>query len=915
MDLKQLKLKPSSRFWHSLSRDKVFDILKTSENGLSNKEANLRLKKYGLNKLPEEKPPSKLILLVRQFKSPLIYILIIAGLITLLLKDYTDSIIIFVVVFLNTIIGFFQENKTSKILAALKKLVVKKAHVIRDGNEKEINAQYLVPGDIFILEPGVQVPADGRLIESYNLKINEASLTGEWWPKEKKVDILPKETILADRDNMVYMSTIVDDGKAKAVVTSTGFKTEIGKIAKMISGFEERKTPFQKKVSHFSKILGIIILLVAVIIFVIGILTGKGYLDMFVTSVAVAVAAIPEGLPAAVTIIFALGMRRILSRKGLVRNLLAAETLGSTSVILTDKTGTLTEAKMQVAGIFTATKELFSGGKDYSEKIDQNGLGSHITALKIATLGSSAYIENPDDEIKKWVLRGKPTEQALLLAGIQAGLSKKELEKQQPKIDELPFDPTYKYSASLHRLNKDEDIIYIMGAPEAVLKTSAFIELDGHFEKIDKEKLKNIRKKFDDLTSKALRVIAVGYKIIPKESLIKKIQTNHQIKKEQKQKLYEEDLKDLIFVGFIALKDPLRKEAKKSIEICRQAGIRPIIVTGDYKLTASSIAREIGLKVEEKNILEGQKLKQMSDENLKKVLKDIQVYARVEPAQKLKIVKAWQEEGEVVAMTGDGVNDAPALKKADIGISLGSGTEVAKEASDLILLNDNFSTIVAAVEEGRAIMDNVRKVVTFLLSSSFTEVILIGSSVIFAWPLPVLAAQILWVNLIEDSLPTMALAFEPKEKDLMYRKPQKHDVPLMDKEMKILIFFIGFITDIFILGLFYWLIHYSGYSISHIRSIIFAGLGIDSLFFIFSYKSLRKNIWHINIFSNKLLIFSWVIGVVLLLSGIYFPPFRALLKIEPLNLFDWQLVFIVGLVNLVLIEAVKYYFIIKKNFS
>lgn len=901
--------------WHNLSTEEVLEILKSLKSGLSAEEAKKRLKHYGRNKLTEEKPPSPLIIFLRQFRSPLIYILVIAGFVTFLLKDYTDSIVILGAVFLNAFIGFFQENKTSKILVELKKIVKDKAHVIRDNKEKEIDAADLVPGDVFILEAGNRVPADGRLIKSYSLKINEAALTGEWLPKDTVTNPLEEKTPLADRDNMVYMGTIIEAGKGIAVVTATGIKTEIGKIARLIKEAKEEKTPYQIKIANFSRLIALVILFACAVIFVAGALTGKGYMEMFLVSVAMAVAAIPEGLPVAVTVVFTFGMREILKRKGLVRNLLAAETLGSTSVICTDKTGTLTEAKMQVAGVFTGTKELLADGADYKEKINENGLESHITALKIATLCSDAYIENSEDEINQWIIRGRPTERALLLAGIQAGLSKYELEKQYPRHDELPFDSTYKYSASLHHLSDKEDIIYIMGAPEKILNMADFIELDGRQEEINDEKAEELKRKFENLTAKGLRVLSIGYKRIEKNSLYLKLKQKPDGKtdaKIHKQKLYEEDLKDLVFVGFIALKDPLRKETKEAIRLCREAGLRPIIVTGDHKLTARAIAKELGLPAEDRNTIEGAELAEISDEELKKRLTDFEIYARVEPEQKLKIIEAWQDKGAVVAMTGDGVNDAPALKKANIGLALGSGTEVAKEASDLILLDDNFATIVAAIEEGRRIIDNIRKIVTYLLSGGFTEIMLIGLAVIFQLPLPVLPGQILWKNLIESTPPSLALAFEPKEKDVMCRPPEDPKMPLLNKEMKALIFIIGIATNLILFGLFLWLLE-EGFPIEEIRSIMFVGLAIDSFFVIFSCRNLKKNIWQFNPFSNFYLTATIIVAFLGLVAALYFPIFQRLLKTFPLSFFDWLILLSFGLLNLVLVEITKWWFIKHKK--
>jgi len=853
-------------FWHNLSIEEIAKLQRTNlKEGLSEEEVQSRQKEFGKNKLPEEKPLSRLRIFLEQFRSPLIYILVIAGIITLILKDYTDAIVIFGAVFLNTIVGFIQENKASQTLRALKRVVKHETEVQRAGNFKIIDSIDLVPGDIIVLNPGDKVPADGRIIECHDLKINEMALTGEWLAAKKKSEILPRETPLADRDNMVYMGCVVEDGKGKAIVTETGVQTEIGKVATMVKETKEEKTPYQKKLANFSKIVGIIIAFICFWIFILGMASGKEFVEMFTTAVAVAVAAIPEGLPVAMTVILALGMQRILTKKGLVRKLTSTETLGSTSVIATDKTCTLTEGKMKVAEV----------------------IGDKFLALKTAVLTSEAFIENPDEPKEKWIVRGRPTEKALLEAGIEMGIDqKREFEKK--KIAEISFNPINKFAAALYD-EEGQKNFYVCGAPEKILELCTLRE---------KEKA-ILEKQLDELAEKGLRVVATAYRKYEVGGM--------------KYKKLEEFCKDLIFAGFITLKDPIRPEAKEAMIVCRQAGMRPIIVTGDHKLTAKAVATELGFKIGEENILEGKELDKLSDEEFEKILLQIQIYARVEPRHKMRIISAWQERGEVVAMTGDGINDAPALKKADIGLALGSGTEVAKETSDLILLNDSFSIIVAAVEEGRAILDNIRKVITYLFCSAFTEVLLVGTSIFAGWPLPILAAQILWINLIEDGPLSLALAFEPKEKDLMKQKPVGHEIPLLTREMKALIFVIGIITDLLLIGLFFWLFKFSEYEIPHIRSVIFAGLAIDSIFYIFACKSLRKNIWQINLFSNRFLIFAWLFAILVLLAGLYLPVLQTLLRTEPLNFFDWQLILGLGFLNLILIEATKWCFISKQK--
>jgi len=847
--------------WHNLSWKETVKLFKVDpEQGLDEEEVKIRQKKWGLNLLPEEKPLSKLRIFLEQFKSPLIYILVIAAIVTFALNEYADSIVILGAVILNTIIGFVQENKASETLRELKRVVKHEAEVLREGNLKIIDSSDLVLGDIVILNAGDKVPADGRIIECQELKINEMVLTGEWLSASKCLKILSVETPLADRDNMVYMGTVIEGGKAKMVVTATGERTEIGKVAEMIRDAKEEKTPSQKKLAHLSKIIGILISIISIGIFIEGLVTGKEFVEMFTLSVAVAVAAIPEGLPVAMTVILSLGMQKILKKKGLVRRLSSAETLGSTSIICTDKTATLTEGKMKV-GEVTGDKPL---------------------VIKAAALTSEAFLENPNDTIEEWRFRGRPTDRALLEAGIEIGLDKRKgFEKD--KISELPFNPIKKYAAALYKTGNSK-ILYACGAPEKILDIC----------NLTKEIKEELEKEMKEFAQKGLRVVACASRRVREDNSIEKLCNR------------------LDFLGFIALKDPVRKEAIKAMGVCREAGMRPIIVTGDHKLTAKAVAEELGFEIKEENILEGKDLDHLSDGEFSEIIDDIQIYARVEPRHKMRIIEAWQQEGEVVAMTGDGINDAPALKKADIGVAIGSGTEVAKETSDLILLNDSFSVIVAAVEEGRVIIDNIRKVITYLLADSFTEVILIGVGILTGLPLPVTAVQILWVNLVSDGLPNAALAFEPREKDLMKQKPQGHNVPLLTREMKAIIFIIGILTDFFLLGLFFWLWSKS-HDIIYIRTMIFACLTIDSLLYVFSCKSLRRNIWHINLLSNKLLIITVMIGFSTLLMGVYFPPFQALLKTVSLDFGDWLIILGLGVIKLILIEITKWHFIVRKE--
>ncbi len=855
--------------WHNISAKETAKILGSDiDVGLTREEVLRRRAESGRNMLPQAKTSPRLGLFLEQFKSPLIYILLVAGVVVLFLGDYGDAIGIFIALILNTLIGYIQENKASKALRGLREIVEHQAEVIREGAKKIIDSVDMVLGDIFILKPGDRVPADARIIKSKNLKINEMALTGEWLGAKKIDGILDKATPMADRENMVYMGTIVEEGTAKAITIATNGQTEMGQIAVAVREAKEGKTPYQKKLSHFSKIVGLIIVLLSAVIFIEGLLVGRGFIEMFTVSVAVAVAAIPEGLPVAMTVILALGMQRILKKKGLVRKLVATETLGSTSVICTDKTGTLTQGKIKVTKVIC-------------KKRDQE------LVSKISILCNEAFVEPTFDSKEKEIIRGRPTDKALLSFGIEKGISKQDLIKELPQIDNLLFDNRNKFLATLHK-SKKGNILFVSGAPEVILAKSKLSPV--------------LRKKWETdlkhLAGKGFRTIAFG------------------LKETKSRNIKSKDLEELRFVALLGLSDPLREDAKQSLKVCRQAGMRVVMITGDHRLTAKFIAKKLGFKTKKENIMEGIELDALSDEQLAKKLKKIQIFARTEPRHKIRIVQSWQEAGEVVAMTGDGINDAPALKQADIGVAFGSGTEVAKEISDLILLDNSFSVIVSAVEQGRVVLDNIRKVITYLLSDSFTEVILIGGSMIIAKAfnqpvlLPLTALQILWVNFIEDGLPNIALAFEPQEKDIMKQQPGRHKLPLLTREMKVIIFAVGIITDLILLAIFFWFWR-TGLNPAYIKTMIFGALSIDSIFYVFSCKSLRKGLFHENIFSNKLLIASWFFSVFALVIAIYVPVFSKLLKTVPLRLFDWLILFGIGMSELIFIELAKHYFIVR----
>ncbi|OGY46527.1 MAG: hypothetical protein A2744_03720 [Candidatus Buchananbacteria bacterium RIFCSPHIGHO2_01_FULL_44_11] len=890
------------KLWHALLLSDVYKKLDSSAKGLSGKEAEQRVKHYGKNELPAEKSLSGFAILLSQLKSPLAYILFGAALISALLADFSDALIILVAMVINVVLGYYQEYKANRAITHLKKLVDLKAKVLRNGRAVSLSSRELVPGDIIFLSPGDKVPADARLIKVDNLQVIEAALTGESMPSTKIMAPMKRGVGLADRENIVYAGTVVARGTALAVVFSTGIKTEIGQITKLIAETKEEPTPLQRQIGQLGKILTYLVIAASVLIVIIGGLGGRPIIgfgegakeSILLLAVAVAVSAIPEGLLIAVTVILSIGMQMILKQKALIRRLVAAETLGSTSIICTDKTGTLTEGRMRVERIITFAEELVIEHPGNYQKSET--LKDHDLITKISLLCGNATIENPESELEEIKVIGDSTEQALTIAAWQQGITKEKLEKDQPRLLEIPFDSETKFMATFNHLDRLHNVVYVKGAPEKILAMSNYLRHLGKKEPLTAVKRRALVARYEQLTTRGLRLLAFAYK---------KVDQNKPVT------VLEAELNDLVFIGFVALKDPLRQEAKETFQLARQAGIRSIVVTGDHKLTAKAIVAELGLKVKEANILEGKDLDAMSDEEFQSVVKNIDIYARVEPRHKIRIVVAWQKEGEVVAMTGDGVNDAPALKAADIGVALGSGTDVAKETADMILLDDNFKTIVAAIKRGRVIFDNIRKVVMYLLSDSLSEVVLVIGSLLLKLPLPVLPAQILWVNIIDDSFPALALTVEEAEGDVMSQKPRPKKESIINRQVKIIILSISIVMNVLLLSLFYILLQL-GYELDHARTFIFAGLGLDSLVFAFSARSLRHSTFSKNPFSNRYLTLGVIAGVLLQILAIYHPSLQRFFDAVPLTIQDWGLLAALGFVQLIIVEIIKQTFIVKK---
>ena len=891
---KQAERKRQEIFWYELSPANVEKKLVTSfKTGLAAAEARRRLEVYGENRLPDDETDGYLKILVRQIRSPLVYILWFAAFLSLAMRHYADLVIILFAVALNVFVGFIQEQKAVATLAELKKVIKPHAKVFRDGKIFEVTAFELVPGDVILIASGDRIPADSRLIEAVNLEISEAELTGESIPSVKYTEAISKNTPLADQENMVFMGTEVAAGRGRAVVVATSLATEIGQIAKMLADTRKALTPLQKSLVGFSRLVVWATFALSLLVLAVGLIRDRDFLEMLVTAVALAVAAIPEGLLISMTVILAVGMQRILRKKGLVRRMSATETLGSTSVICSDKTGTLTLGEMRVVSLVSASEELH-GHKNISEARRSDTL---LKILKHALLVNEAIVENPQEKFQNWKILGNLTDKALTVAGAEVDFDLELLRKWRPQLDEIPFDEKRKYAASLRKVSANSHLVYVKGAAEVVLNRCGFIEIDSQPVSATHPSRKILDKRFLEMTKKGLRVLGVAYRHLPASVL--------DLKNEQ------EVLNNLVFLGFIGLNDPLRQEVAPTLVKIKAAGLRPVIITGDHKLTTLAIAAELGLSVAPEAAVEGKDLDAMDDAALYKRAGEITLYARVTPAHKLRIIEALQKRGEVVAMTGDGVNDAPALKCADIGMSLGSGTEVAKSASDLVLLDNNFQTIVAAVEQGRVVVDNIRKVIVYLLSDSFSEIILITSALLLGLPLPLLPAQILWANLVTDGFPNLAFTVEPGERDIMTQKPRKRSEPLINREMKVLILWVGILTDIVFLLFFLRL--YGSNSIEVMRTMVFAAFGFSSLVYAFSIKSLKMPLWRTRIFDNLWLIAAVGFGFVLQFLALLNPTLQKLLHTVDLPAALWLWVAGLSLIKLVAIELTKAYFRFKTN--
>ncbi|MDP3988961.1 MAG: HAD-IC family P-type ATPase [bacterium] len=869
--------------WYAEDADTALRVLETTMDGLSAEVVEDRLRVFGHNEFKEGQRRGYARIIFDQFKSPLVFILLIAGSATFLLHEYADTIVILIVIFINTAIGLYQEGRAEQAFEKLRDSQKNSAIVIRNGRKQRIDSTLLVPGDIISLSAGEVVPADARLLDVYDFKTSEAALTGEWLAVNKQIEPRDDATRITSQDNMVFMGTLVSSGTGTAVVVRTGSQTQVGAIAKDLSTDVTSSTPFQRSIKRLARHLGILVLVATTLIFIIGLLRGESLQEMLLLSIAIAVAAIPSGLPVAVTVVLAIGLEAILRQGGLIKNLVATETLGSATVIITDKTGTLTEAKMSVAKIITKEKRQ----KDADR------------ALLYAILASDAFVERTDATNKEgvlndtsgyWHVEGRPVERAVVLEGIKRDINQNELWSEYCALDYRPFSSSTRYAARLIQ-GPQGRFISVSGSPELFVNATTVLDGDLHV-RFDSSTKDRLIAKHKQLAMRGMRFIAVAYKEVSLKTTTLPPT--------------DELLDDLTFGGYIGLDDPVRPDVFDAIQTAKIAGTDVIMATGDFAPTAGRIAEDVGIVGTVSRIVTGEEFQDMTEDERKQVARDVKVFARMLPAQKLELLRILQARGEVVAMTGDGINDAPALVNADIGIALGGGTEVAKEASDLVLLNNSFSIIVRAIKEGRRILDNLKKIVAYLLSTAFGEIVVVGGSFVFGLPIPILPTQILWTNIVEEGFMTVAFAFEPTEPDVMKRDPRSLDMrQVLTKNLKIFIAAIALITGIFLLVLYVYLLR-TGLPIEHVRTIIFAGLSVDSLFYTFSLKHLHHPLLRTNIFSNRYLLLAFFASLSGLLLALFFPPLRSLLSLVPLTGPQYLLIFCVGVFNLITIEVAKY---------
>ncbi len=886
--------------WHSMEVAEVLKELDTDlHKGLAEDEAKRRLERYGYNELKKEERVSPLTLFINQFKNILIIILLAAIALSALVREVVDAAIIGVIVIFCAVLGFTQEYRAERAIEALKKMLSSTITILRGGKEEEIPSKELVPGDILLLEAGDKIPADARLVENHSLRCDEAPLTGESVPVGKDIKPMPQDVRVSDRKNMVFTGTTVTYGRGKAAVTSTGMNTEFGRIAEEVTTVEVEKTPLEKRTEEIGKWLGIIAVGICILVGGISIIresmSGTINLPFIITvvmfAIALAVAAVPESLAAVVTGALAIGMHQLAKQNALVRKMSAVETLGCTTVICSDKTGTLTKGEMTVRKMFSMGKMIEVTGVGYapqgefrgSETININKHQPFRLLLKGGILCSDADLHEKEG---KWFIKGDPTEGALVVTAAKTGMHIREIRLENPRVEEIPFSSERKRMTTIHQMEDGKRLAFIKGAPEIVLDRCTHILEDGGMKALTGEERSKILKANEEMAQDALRVLGIAYREVPDKIA------------------YSEDTieNSMVFLGLAGMMDPPRGEAIEAIKVCKEVGIRPIMITGDHKLTAVAIAKEIGIYKEGDMVLTGEELEKMSDEEFEKIVDKVTVYARVSPMDKLKIVKAWKKRGEVVAMTGDGVNDAPALKHADIGIAMGiTGTEVTKEAADMVLSDDNFATIVKAIERGRWIYDNIKKYLAYLLRANATEVVFIGGVVLLMGPeyLPLLPAAILYINLATDGLPALALGVAPPDPDIMQRPPRNPKESVFSWDVRAFVLLALFIEIPF----FYYLFFHELSDITHARTEIFFLFIIVEIIIALNFRSMRYSIFKVP--PHKWLIIAVVWELILITVLIQIPTVRDAFGITKPSASDLGIILGIGVVVFLSMEVMK----------
>lgn len=886
----------SLKEFHSVSASQALANLDSDGKGLTQQEAEKRLNESGYNELAEKKGKHPLLVFLEQFSNILVLLLIAAAGVSAFLGEWIDAIAIMAIVVLNAVFGFVQEYRAEQAIAALKKLVTPKARVLRDGKEISIESKYLAPGDVIVLEAGDRIPADCRLLEAIELECEESPLTGESLPVKKNASTtLPEKTAVADRENMLFMGTATTKGRAKAVVCCTGMNTQVGKIATLVSETEADETPLQKRLEILGKQLGTAAIIAVIIVFIAGVvLSGESIFEMFLIAVTLAVAAIPEGLPAIVTVTMAIGVQRMARRNAIIRKLPAVETLGAATVICSDKTGTLTKSEMTVREVYAAGARYDVSGSGYGLTGEFTSQGKKINAAQNPVLEklllAGVYCNNSSlaEEAggKNAKVAGDPTEAALLVLARKAGLNEEDLKNESQFIHEIPFSSERKMM-SVARKHSGRKLVFVKGAPEMLSqKCSSILVAGGKERKITASDKKEISSENKRMAEKALRVLALAYR-------------------EFDGKTEKEMEAQLIFVGLVGMMDPPRPEAKKAVEQCNNAGIRVVMITGDNKETAVAVGKELGIVKSDSLVLSGDEIDEASDEELMQIARKAAVYARVSPEHKLRIVKAIKSDGkQVVAMTGDGVNDAPAIKKADIGVGMGlTGTDVTKEASAMIITDDNFASIVNAIEEGRIVFDNIVKSVRYLISCNTGELIAVFVAVIIGLKSPLLPLQILWMNLATDGLPALALGLEPKEPGVMDRNPRDQRENIINKSTLKSIVAIGLLMAACTLGVFYY--YHDSHGVDYARTMAFTTLVLIQLAYALSARSWKHPLHKLGVATNKVMLLAVAVGVLLQLTIVYSGFFEHIFGTQPLALADLGVAIAVASLGFIIPEVAK----------